>query len=81
MTGMRFSGQTLCSVSNMTTAILGVLTFVLLTAGLTLHGIYLESNLDLPLRPSSARRDPMSEPVKSPPPRQAVEDSGCQKGG
>jgi hypothetical protein len=49
----------------MTTAILGLLTFVLLTAGLTLHGIYLESKIDLPCRPSSARRDPMSESVKS----------------
>ena len=49
----------------MATAILGVLTFVLLTAGLTLHGIYLESRIDLPCRPSSARRDPLSDSVKS----------------
>jgi hypothetical protein len=48
----------------MTTAIFGVLTFVLLAAGLALHGIYLESKMDLPCRPS-ARRGPMSDSVKS----------------
>ena len=48
----------------MTTAILGVLTFVLLTAGLTLHGIYLESKIDLLCRPS-AGPDPTSDSVKS----------------
>ena len=38
------------------TAILAVLTFVLLTAGLMLHGVYLESKIDLPCRPSNKRK-------------------------
>jgi len=39
----------------MATTILSVLTFVLLTAGLTLHGIYLESKIDLASQPDATQ--------------------------
>jgi hypothetical protein len=42
----------------MTVAILGFLTFVVLTVGLMLHGIYLESKIDLPCSVGSKRRNP-----------------------
>jgi hypothetical protein len=40
--------------------ILLVLVFVLLTLGLMLHGVYLESKIDMPCRPSN-QHDRMSD--------------------
>jgi hypothetical protein len=40
----------------MATAILAGLAFLLLTVGLMLHGVYLESKIDLPCGPSNKRK-------------------------
>jgi hypothetical protein len=44
----------------MMVTILLVLVFVLLTLGLMLHGVYLESKIDMPCRPSN-QHDRMSD--------------------